>query len=69
MTHEELIEVVKSLAVSVVKHDDQIEELIGAAKEQGKVVDGLLLLAEKHAAEMASLQKEWQAYLCTIRPQ
>jgi hypothetical protein len=52
---DHLTGVVGTLAASIVAHDAQIE--------------GLIQAAEKQKAQLELLQKEWQAYLRTIRPQ
>jgi hypothetical protein len=43
---------VESLAASVVAHDQQIE--------------GLIRVAEKQAAQIAALERQWQAYINTL---
>jgi alpha-D-ribose 1-methylphosphonate 5-triphosphate diphosphatase PhnM len=45
----EIRAMLKTLAVTVVAHDDQIEKLI--------------TLAEKHEAAIANLERQWQAYI------
>jgi len=57
MTTEEQLQrltgIVESLASSVVAHDNQI--------------DGLIKVAEKHQEQIANLEKQWQAYINTLR--
>ena len=69
MTDEELIAVVKSLAASVVHHDDLIEA-------HDRQIENLIKVADKHFALIAELresiartEKQWQAYVNTLRPQ
>ena len=56
MTTEEKIDrltgIVETLANTVVAHDHQIE--------------GLIKVAEKQAAQIASLERQWQAYINTL---
>ena len=48
----DLRDIVKSLAASVVKHDDQIE--------------ALLKIAEKQQAQLSSIERQWQAYVRSL---
>ena len=59
MTNEELIEVVKSLAASVVARDDQIEA-------HDRQIGALIELASKHEGAIANLERQWQAYINTL---
>jgi hypothetical protein len=49
---DRLTGIVESLAASVVAHDNQIEKLIE--------------VAERHERSMASLERQWQAYINTL---
>jgi hypothetical protein len=49
---ERLTGIVASLAETVVAHDSQIE--------------GLIKVAEKHEKTIASLERQWQAYINTL---
>jgi hypothetical protein len=57
MTTEEQLQrltgIVESLSSSVVAHDNQI--------------DGLIRVAEKHQEQIANLEKQWRAYINTLR--
>jgi len=57
MTTEEQLQrltgIVESLSSSVVAHDNQI--------------DGLIRVAEKHQEQIANLEKQWRAYINTMR--
>jgi ABC-type transporter Mla subunit MlaD len=44
--------ILDSLAATVVAHDNQIEKLIE--------------VAEKHQAQLANLERQWQAYINTL---
>ena len=48
---DRLTGIVEALASSVVAHDNQLEVLIR--------------VAEKHSAQIASLERQWQAYINT----
>jgi len=52
---ERLTGIVETLAASVVAHDEQLEILIKTSEE--------------HRKDMIALNKRWEAYLNTIRPQ
>ncbi len=64
MTTEEkldrLSDVVNTLGSSVVAHDKQIEDLIKLGEENDRRL-GLL------SKEMRNLEKQWQAYIRTLR--
>ena len=69
MTNKELTTIVKSLAASVVHHDDQIEA-------NSQAIDRLIKLTERNSEQIEKLQKsiakterQWQAYVNTLRPQ
>jgi hypothetical protein len=51
----EIRAMLKTLAVTVVAHDNQLEVL--------------LRVAEKHSAQIASLERQWQAYINTLPKQ
>jgi hypothetical protein len=59
---ERLTSVVETLAASVAAHDDQIEALIKIAEEQRKD-------AQEQRKDILALNRRWEAYLNTIRPQ
>jgi len=76
VTNKELTEIVKSLANSVVHHDDQIEAhsrqidgLIRVTTELRVSTVELRQTVEKQSVEIANLIREWQGYLRTVRPQ
>ena len=52
---DELRDIVRPLASSVVAHDNQI--------------DGLIKVAEKHSAQIAATERQWQAYINTLPKQ
>ena len=52
LNFEKINDILKPLAETVAAHDDQIEKL--------------LIIAEKHAAEVANLERQWQAYINTL---
>ena len=56
---ERLTGIVESLAGSVVAHDNQIEGLITVAEEQKGRLDEV-------TKALASLERQWQAYLNTL---
>jgi len=69
VTNKELTTIVKSLAASVVHHDDQIEA-------NSQAIDRLIKLTERNSEQIEKLQKsiakterQWQAYVNTLRPQ
>ena len=49
---ERLTGIVESLAGTIVAHDNQLEVLIQ--------------VAEKHSAQIAGLERQWQAYINTL---
>ncbi len=49
---DELRDIVRALASSEVAHDNQIE--------------GLNKVAEKHSAQIAATERQWQAYINTL---
>lgn len=63
MTTEEkldrLTNIVDSLASSVVHHDNQIEALIQVAEKQSEQI-------AKTERAIASLERQWQAYITTL---
>ncbi len=52
---DELRDIVRALASSVVAHDNQIE--------------GLIKVAELHSAQIAATERQWQAYINTLPKQ
>jgi hypothetical protein len=49
---QRMTNILDSLAGTVVAHDNQIEKLIE--------------VAEKHQAQLANLERQWQAYINTL---
>lgn len=66
MTTEEKLDrlttIVDSLASSVVHHDNQIEALILVVEKQSNQID-------KTERAIASLERQWQAYITTLPKQ
>jgi hypothetical protein len=56
---QKLTGIVESLASSVVSHDDQIEKLIVVAEKQADQIAAT-------QASIASLERQWQAYVNTL---
>jgi hypothetical protein len=73
MTTEEKLDrlttIVDALAGTVVHHDNQIEALIKVGEDQAHRLNQLIKAGEEQSARMAALEKRWEAYLNTIRPQ
>ena len=63
---DDLRGIVKTLAATVVAHDNQIGEITGVVGELGHHIEGLIKVAEKHAESIANLEKQWQAYINTL---
>jgi hypothetical protein len=63
MTIEEKLErltgIVESLAGTIVAHDNQIEA-------HDRQIGALLQVAEKQSAQIAAMERQWQAYIDTL---
>ena len=53
---------VETNAHAIAPHDDKIEA-------HDRQVEALITIAEQQSKKMELLQKEWQAYLRTLRPE
>ena len=70
MTTEEKIDrltgIVESLAASVVARDNQLDALTNITRELSVTTRGLLAITENQGKQIASLERQWQAYINTL---